>query len=107
MNRSLLLWYCSTFCAAGALLVGCGTVPLSIRQYASELPARADGQYGVLDDAIKKQLVMKDSLLQCRIDRYDGTKEEQSPSCKCANSAADDWLADCKTWLGTHTPAHR
>lgn len=83
---------------------GCGGVPDSVRVYAAELPARADGQYGLLDEPIRKQLVMKDSLLQCKIDLEDGKKEEDSAACQCSKSSSADWSADCKSWLGVHTP---
>jgi hypothetical protein len=85
-------------------LAACSSVPESVRLYAADLPARADGQYVfVSDDDIKKQLVLKDSELQCKIDVADGTAEEKSPACQCTKSAGD-WLVDCKAWLGTHTP---
>ena len=83
---------------------GCAGLPPSIRQFAAELPARADGQYALLDPLIRKQLVMKDALLQCRIDLEDGLTEQQAASCRCAESASADWLADCHGWLGAHTP---
>ena len=87
------------------LLGGCGAgLPASVRQYAAELPARADGQYALLDPLIRKQLVTKDALLQCRIDLEDGHSEQDSPSCRCAESASLDWLDDCRAWLGAHTP---
>jgi hypothetical protein len=82
---------------------GCFHVPPSIKLYAAELPARADGQYAVLDDVLKKQLVMKDALLQCAIDSDEGSQKD-SAACKCAESAAEDWVADCKAWLGPHAP---
>jgi hypothetical protein len=82
---------------------GC-SIPTSIRQYATELPARADGQYAVLDEPLRKQLVMKDSELQCRIDLADGKTEADSGACRCAKSASADWTQDCKGWLGPHTP---
>ena len=90
---------------AMALGAGCGSVPNSIKVYAADLPSRADGQYALLeDDSVKKQLVMKDSELQCAIDIAEGTAEEKSPACQCSHSVTD-WLTDCKAWLGAHTPA--
>jgi|SRR6185369_2268334 len=88
-----------------ALLAGaCASVPESVKLYAADLPARADGQYAfVSDDDIKKQLVLKDSELKCKIDVADGIAEEKSPACQCTKSAGD-WLVDCKAWLGDHTP---
>ncbi|MBX3190087.1 MAG: hypothetical protein KF819_23880 [Labilithrix sp.] len=86
------------------LTASCGGIPPSVRQFATELPARADGQYALIpDDAVRKQLVMKDSALQCRIDQADGKTEVESGACKCMKSIAD-WKADCKDWLGAHTP---
>lgn len=99
----------SRVCVAASLpllvAVGCGGVQPSIREFAAELPARADGQYAPLDLMIRKQLIMKDALLQCKIDLEDGRSEQQSASCRCAESASDDWLSDCRTWLGPHTPS--
>lgn len=87
-----------TLCA-----IACSGIPESVRLYAADLPARADGQYALLsDDLVKKQLVMKDAELQCAIDAKDGN-EATAASCKCATSAGD-WLVDCKGWLGNHTP---
>ncbi len=86
------------------LVAGCSPVPASVRLYAADLPARADGQYALLsDDSVKKQLVLKDSELKCKIDIEDGTTEEKSAACQCTKSV-NDWLVDCKAWLGPHTP---
>ena len=88
-------------------LSGCchaGSIPESVRRFASELPARADGQYAVLDDLLRKQLVMKDAMLQYKIDLDDGKAEPDSAACNCAESASADWLGDCKPWLGSHVP---
>lgn len=94
----------SHVCVFLAVFIGaCGHVPLSIKTYAAELPARADGQYAVLDDTLKKQLVFKDAALQCAIDADDG-KEQGSAACKCTKSSSEDWVADCKGWLGEHAP---
>lgn len=89
------------------LVACCGQkqVPQSVRDYAAELPARANGQYALLDEAVMKQLVLKDSTLQCAIDVNDGTAEEASNACKCSKSASDKWTDDCKEWLGDHVPA--
>ena len=81
-----------------------GAIPPSVREFSAELPARADGQYAVLDDPIRKQLVMKDALLGCRIDLEDKKDESDSPACRCTKSASADWKQDCKDWLGAHTP---
>jgi hypothetical protein len=85
---------------------GCGgsLIPPSIRAFAADLPARADGQYALLDEPIRKQLVMKDALLQCSVDQSDGVKEADSPACQCSTSAHEDWAADCKAWLREHAP---
>jgi hypothetical protein len=86
------------------LVAACASVPESVKLYAADLPARADGQYAFIsDDDIKKQLVLKDSELQCKIDVADGKTDEKSPACLCTKSTGD-WLVDCKTWLGEHTP---
>jgi hypothetical protein len=98
-------WRCTLVLglALGLSAAGCFQTPPSIRTYASDLPARADGQYALLDDAVKKQLVLKDAALQCSIDVDDG-KTDGSSACTCAESANDDWTIDCKAWLGAHTP---
>ena len=84
---------------------GCCHIPDSVKLYAADLPARADGQYALIDDdATKKSLVLKDAMLACKIDVDEGKTEEQSPACQCAKSASPDWIADCKAWLGAHTP---
>jgi len=86
------------------LVAGCGSIPASVKMYAAALPARADTQYAfVSDDAVKKQLVLKDSELQCKIDIEEGQTEEKSAACQCTKSNGD-WLVDCKAWLGEHTP---
>lgn len=97
-------------CALATLLValaaGCSSsIPKSVRTYAAELPARADGQYAALDDVLRKQLVMNDALLQCSIDVSDGQAEAESAACRCSTSASASWLDDCRGWLGNHTPA--
>jgi hypothetical protein len=87
------------------LMSGCGgSVPQSIRNFAIELKARADGQYAPLDGLVKKQLVLKDAVLQCDIDQIDGKPEAESAACACARSSSEDWTADCKAWLGEHVP---
>ncbi|RYZ07787.1 MAG: hypothetical protein EOO73_10670 [Myxococcales bacterium] len=90
----------------GALLVvtGCGgSVPESIRALSSALPARADGQYAFIEDEdVKKQLILKDSLFQCKIDLED--QKTDSAACRCSEAHSADWRADCKDWLGSHTP---
>jgi hypothetical protein len=89
-----------------ASLTGCSSnIPKSVRTYAAELPARADGQYAALDDVLRKQLVMNDALLQCSIDVTDGQSESESAACRCSTSASASWLDDCRAWLGNHTPA--
>jgi hypothetical protein len=91
-----------------ALVAGSGCaakIPASVRAYAAELPARADGQYAALDDVLRKQLVMNDALLQCRIDREDGENEAASAACRCSTSVSTTWTNDCQDWLGDHTPA--
>src|SRR4051794_14195670 len=68
--------------AVFASVTGCCHVPDSVRLYAADLPARADGQYALIeDDATKKSLVVKDAMLACKIDVDDGKTEEQSPAC--------------------------
>lgn len=93
--------------AAVVLLMvgGCYRIPASVRTFAGELPARADGQYATLDEPVRKQLVMKDALLACRIDLEDGKKEAESAACRCSGSTSEDWVADCRDWLGSHAPA--
>jgi hypothetical protein len=91
---------------ASVLVSGCaGALPQTVRDYAAELPARADGQYAPLDDLVKKQLVMKDALLQCGIDVVDEKPEAESAACMCATSSSEVWTSDCKGWLGEHVPA--
>lgn len=85
-------------------VIGCGGgIPPSIRTYAGDLPSRADGQYASLDDLVKKQLVLKDALLQCSIDTNDG-KGAESAACHCGQSTSENWTDDCKDWLGSHVP---
>jgi hypothetical protein len=84
-------------------LAGCQKVLPSVRTYA-DLPSRANGQYATLDESIKKQLVMKDSELQCSIDAEDNVKKSSSAACKCSESASSDWISDCSGWIGSHTP---
>lgn len=102
LNRIVTVGSLSVLCV---LASACAGIPQSVRLYASNLPARADGQYALLSDAdVKKQLVLNDSLLQCKIDTADGIDEAKSTACQCAESTGD-WLTDCKPWLGAHTPA--
>lgn len=92
----------------GTVLVlwGCGgAIPPAVKAYAADLPARADGQYALLDEPIRKQLVLKDALLQCEIDVTEGSTEAASAACGCAKSSSPDWVSDCKSWLGAHAPA--
>lgn len=108
--RSNRAWRMGGVCAGLSTLalaiavVGCCKVPESVKLYAADLPARADGQYALIDDdSIKKSLVVKDAMLQCKID-VEGGSDETSPACKCAKSSSPDWTVDCKAWLGDHTP---
>ena len=82
----------------------CSGTPMSVREYAASLPARADGQYAPLDAPIKKQLVLMDALLPCAIDVADKKSADESPACRCSKSTSADWTADCKAWLGNHVP---
>jgi len=97
------------FAAASAVLgvaamSGCTKVPESVKLYAADLPARADGQYALIDDdAVKKSLILKDALLKCKIDE-EQSSGETSPACQCAKSSSTDWTSDCRAWLGDHTP---
>jgi len=84
---------------------GCYRIPDSLRGLAAELPGRADGQYAPLDDELKRQLVTKDALLQCRIDREDGAEEADSAACRCSMTVSEPWTQGCKDWLGSHVPA--
>ena len=93
-----------TLVAAVSFVVACKSVPPSVREYAAALPARADGQYAVLDTPIKKQLILMDALLPCAIDVADKKKLEESPACKCSKASSADWTADCQAWLGSHAP---
>ena len=93
LGTVLVLWSCGA------------SIPPAVKAYAAELPARADGQYALLDEPIRKQLVMKDALLQCEIDVAEGSTEAASGACGCAKSSSSDWASDCKGWLGAHTPA--
>jgi len=91
--------------AVACVLAGCGgTMPESVKSYAGDLPARADGQYAPLPDPVKKQLVLKDGMLQCDIDMHAGMAEKDSAACQCAKSTSTNWTDDCKAWLGAHTP---
>jgi len=83
----------------------CSALPQSVRDYASTLPGRADGQYAPLDGAVKKQLVTMDALLQCKIDLNDDKKESDSAACRCVTSSSESWIEDCRGWLKDHTPA--
>ena len=67
-----------TIVAAVSFILGCSSIPNSVREYADALPARADGQYAVLDTAIKKQLVLMDALLPCAIDVADKKQKRLS-----------------------------
>jgi hypothetical protein len=93
-----------TLVAAVSFVFACKSVPPSVREYAAALPARADGQYAVLDAPIKKQLILMDALLPCAIDVADKKKVDESPACKCSKASSADWTADCKAWLGSHAP---
>jgi len=93
-----------TLVATVSFMLGCSSIPNSVREYAAALPARADGQYAVLDTVIKKQLVLMDALLPCAIDVADKKAEKDSPACKCSKSISSDWAVDCKPWLGSHVP---
>lgn len=95
MNRSCLLELLLV-----VFVSACGGISPSIREYASELPSRAKGQYALIDDDdVRKQLVLKDSELQCRIDLDDKKSEAESSACSCAKSASNDWKQDCNAWL--------
>jgi hypothetical protein len=93
-----------TLVAAVSSVLACSSIPQSVREYAAALPARADGQYAVLDAPIKKQLILMDALLPCAIDVADKMKLDESPACKCSKASSADWTADCKAWLGGHAP---
>ena len=93
-----------TMAAAASCLLACSGTPLSVREYAAALPARADGQYAVLDAPIKKQLILMDALLPCAIDVADKKRAEDSAACQCSKSTSADWTTDCKAWLGNHVP---
>jgi hypothetical protein len=99
--RRWLRWTAAALLLAG----GCYRIPKSVRTFAADLPTRADGQYAVLEDPLKKQLVTKDALLQCRIDLEDGTTAADSAACRCSTSASEDWVGDCRAWLGAHAPS--
>jgi hypothetical protein len=90
--------------AAVSVVFACSNIPPSVREYATSLPARADGQYAVLDAPIKKQLILMDALLPCAIDVADKKKADESPACRCSKASSSDWTADCKAWLGSHVP---
>lgn len=91
--------------AFSAAVMSCSGVPQSIRTAAAELPARADSQYAFLeDDDVRKQLVMKDALFQCKIDLEDKIEEAKSAACQCSTGHSAEWREDCKGWLGAHTP---
>ena len=97
-------WAVMSALLLSAALGGCCKVPDSIVTYAADLPARADGQYAsITDDGVKKSLVVKDASLQCKIDAAE-KPGEATPACQCAKSSSSDWTADCKAWLGDHTP---
>jgi hypothetical protein len=86
------------------LLSACVAVPESIKRYAAELPTRADGQYAAIrDESVKKSLIVKDALLQCKIDEAE-KPDDASSACDCAKSTSPDWTTDCKAWLGNHVP---
>ena len=97
INRYILIALVSAVSA-------CSGTPMSVREYAASLPARADGQYAPLDTAIKKQLVLMDALLPCAIDVADKKPADESPACRCSKSSSADWTTDCKAWLGSHVP---
>jgi hypothetical protein len=88
---------CCAVLLLSSQILGCGAIPKSIRTFAAQLPSRAKGQYAVLDEPLRKQLVLKDALLQCDIDKYDG-KQEDTPACKCATSSGT-WTDDCKPYI--------
>lgn len=80
-------------------------VPESIRVYAADLPARADGEYALVsDEGMRARLVRKDARLQCYIDVEEHVPERGSAACRCANSAGNS-LVECTAWLGAHTPS--
>jgi hypothetical protein len=82
------------------LLTSCSSIPPSVRTFAHELKMRGNGQYAVVDEPIRKELVMKDAGLGCKIDVEDGVAEKDSAACRCAYSASPDWAADCAEWMG-------
>src|SRR5882672_8087120 len=99
-------WVLVAAAVCAGVASACCHVPESVKLYAADLPARADGQYAMIDDdAMKKSLVTKDAMLACKIDVDEGKTEEESQACQCAKSSSPDWIADCKGWLGAHTPA--
>jgi hypothetical protein len=103
-RRGFVARRCLGVTALAAVPLGCYAIPESVKLCAADLPARADGQYAMIDDdSVKKSLVTKDAMLQCRIDE-DKKSGETSPACQCAKSSSPDWTVDCKAWLGEHTP---
>lgn len=90
--------------ALGGVVLACYKTPESVRLFAAGLPERADGVYAGIDLDARKMVVLNDALLQCKIDLEDGKAESDSAACRCSRSASADWTADCKDWLGVHTP---
>lgn len=93
-----------TLIAMISAAVACSGTPMSVREYAASLPARADGQYAPLDVLIKKQLILMDALLPCALDVADKKSADESPACRCSKSSSADWTGDCRAWLGSHVP---
>lgn len=83
--------------ALGAATACAPVIPQSVRMYAADLPKRANGQYLMLDQDVRRQLVYKDATLPCAIDVADGVAERDSAACRCAWATVE---ADCAAWLG-------
>jgi len=90
------LWILAIFLCLALVLSSCAVVPQSVRMYAADISGRAHGQYTLMPDEIREQLVRQDSLLQCALDRNDGL-DGVTPACQCAMGAGE-WEADCGLW---------
>ncbi|HEY5958817.1 MAG TPA: hypothetical protein VIV60_19785 [Polyangiaceae bacterium] len=93
-----LVRYAGTVAGLLAGVVGCSSIPQSIRTFSEELRDRGSGQYCPLPEELSQQLVLKDAALGCDLDVHSGIEEQRSFACTCTKSSGD-WKKDCAEWM--------
>ena len=90
----------------GSLMISfagcCSSYKKAVEKYVNTLPERSRFCQDKIEPELQKEFVLNDAALACLVDKDTDAHSSEAPTaaCRCADGSTDDWLKNCKEWLG-------